>query len=67
MEAKKILSLVLTIIGAVGLVIGVLGIFQGFNLANISPYAWTILGVIFFIAGIGLMKTISGKSSSTTA
>jgi hypothetical protein len=52
----KILALILTIIGIVGLILGVLGIF-GRDLVALSPWALTILGIIFFVAGIGLMRT----------
>lgn len=51
----KIVSLVLILAGVVGLVLGLLGIF-GRDLVTLSPWALAILGVIFFGAGIGLLK-----------
>ena len=51
----KILALTLTLIGFVGLILGVLGIF-GKDLVALSPWALAILGVIFFGSGIGLLK-----------
>ena len=51
----KILALILTIAGAVGLVMGVLGIFGSVSLM-LSPWALTILGFVFFIAGISMLK-----------
>lgn len=51
----KILALVLVVLGIIGLVIGVLGIF-GSNIVALSPWALAILGFIFFISGIGLLK-----------
>ena len=51
----KILALILTIAGAVGLVMGVLGIFGSISLM-LSPWALTILGFVFFIAGISMLK-----------
>ena len=51
----KGIALVLTLVGLVGLILGVLGIF-GKNLVAISPWALAILGLIFFGAGISLMK-----------
>jgi hypothetical protein len=51
----KGLALVLTLAGIAGLVLGVLGIF-GKNVTTISPWALAILGLIFFSAGIGLLK-----------
>ncbi len=51
----KILALILVVIGIVGLIMGVLGIF-GPNVVALSPWALAILGFIFFISGIGLLK-----------
>lgn len=51
----KILALVLVLIGIVGLIVGVMGIF-GPNLVAVSPWAVAILGFIFFVPGIGLLK-----------
>jgi len=52
----KILALIMTIVGAVGLVLGVLGIFGGSLIPSLSPWALAILGIIFFIAGISMLK-----------
>ena len=52
----KILALVLTLAGIVGLILGFLGIF-GRDLVALSPWALAILGLIFFGSGIGLMKS----------
>ncbi|WP_203295974.1 hypothetical protein [Luteirhabdus pelagi] len=51
----KILGFVFTILGAIALVIGVLSVFGSMS-AGISPWALIILGVIFFFAGIGILK-----------
>ena len=51
----KVVSLVLLLAGVVGLIIGLLGIF-GRDLVALSPWALAILGIIFFGAGIGLLK-----------
>lgn len=51
----KIIATVLTLIGFVGLILGVLGIF-GRDLVALSPWALAILGIIFFGAGIGMLK-----------
>ncbi len=51
----KILALIMTIGGAIALVMGVLGIFGSIALM-LSPWALTILGFIFFIAGISMLK-----------
>ncbi|MCK0125479.1 hypothetical protein MWU76_13860 [Gelidibacter sp. F2691] len=51
----KILALVLTIGGMIALVLGVLGIF-GNNFTQLDPWALTILGGVFFIAGVSMLK-----------
>lgn len=51
----KIVGLVLTLVGFVGLILGVLGIF-GKELVALHPWALAILGIIFFGAGVGLLK-----------
>ena len=51
----KILGLIMTIGGAITLVLGVLGIFKSFSV-GISPWALAILGIVFFFAGISLLK-----------
>jgi hypothetical protein len=51
----KVIALILTVVGCVGLILGVLGIF-GKDLVALSPWALAILGIIFFGAGISLLK-----------
>ena len=51
----KILAIIMTIGGAVALIMGVLGIFGSLALM-LSPWALAILGFIFFIAGISMLK-----------
>lgn len=51
----KGIGLALTLIGFVGLILGVLGIF-GKDLVALSPWALALLGLIFFGSGIGLLK-----------
>ncbi|QED38908.1 hypothetical protein FK178_14785 [Antarcticibacterium arcticum] len=51
----KILAVILLIGGAIALVMGVLGIFGSVALM-MSPWALAILGFVFFIAGISMLK-----------
>ena len=60
MNFKAIISIFLILMGIIGLVIGVFGIF-GQNLSSQNPWIFAILGLIFFISGMGLFKTTSGK------
>ena len=55
---NKIVGVSLTILGAIGLILGVLGIF-GSNIVNLNSWAMAILGLIFFLSGIGLLKRVS--------
>ncbi|MFK7932617.1 MAG: hypothetical protein AB8G22_03855 [Saprospiraceae bacterium] len=57
MEVKKILGLVLTLLGIAGMIVGLLRIFGGETLSG-NSWVFAILGFTFFSAGIGLMKSI---------
>lgn len=56
MDIKKIFGSLFTLGGAASLVFGIIGLFNG----ELGSQSWTlaILGVIFFGAGIGLLKSI---------
>ncbi|SDW43593.1 hypothetical protein [Aequorivita viscosa] len=51
----KILGFILTIAGAIALIMGILGIFGSMEV-GINSWALIILGIVFFFAGIGLLK-----------
>lgn len=51
----KTLAVIMLIGGAIALIMGVLGIFGSVALM-LNPWAMAILGFIFFIAGISLLK-----------
>ncbi len=51
----KILGFILTIAGGIGLVMGILSVFGSLDV-GMSPWALIILGIVFFFAGIGLLK-----------
>ncbi len=51
----KILSIILTVGGMIALILGVLGIF-GNNIVSLSPWALTILGGVFFLSGVSMLK-----------
>ena len=51
----KIIGVIALVAGAVLLVLGVMGIFDSMQM-GMNPWAFTILGVIFFFAGISLLK-----------
>jgi hypothetical protein len=54
---KQVIGGILTLGGAVLLVIGIIGLF-GNDVATGSPWIYTILGAVFFVAGIGLLRSI---------
>jgi len=62
METKKVLGTVLVALGLLGLIPGVLGIFEKQQILNLSPWALTILGFIFFMSGIGLVQSMRSRS-----
>lgn len=57
MDIKKILGTLFTLAGAVGIVLGVIQIFSG-DVANSQSWIFAVLGLVFFGAGIGLLKSI---------
>ncbi|MDE0597911.1 hypothetical protein ACFO5T_10040 [Dokdonia genika] len=53
----KLIGVIALVAGAILLVLGILGIFGSLE-TGISPWAFTILGLIFFFSGISLLKHI---------
>lgn len=51
----RVLAIILTVGGMIALILGVLGIF-GNKMVQLSPWALTILGGVFFIAGVSMLK-----------
>lgn len=51
----KILAVIMLIGGAIALVMGVMGVFGSLALM-INPWALAILGFIFFVSGISMLK-----------
>ena len=51
----KAIAMLLTLFGFVALSMGVLGLF-GEDIVAVSPWALTILGFIFFLGGLSLLK-----------
>ena len=60
---KQGLGLGLVILGVIGLIYGVYMLFSGGVTDNMSWVA-AVLGIIFFSAGIGLMKTTKDTSTA---
>lgn len=58
MESKKLLGLVFTLLGAIGLGVGVISLFNGGNAFGQNPWGVSIIGGVFFITGMGLMRTV---------
>lgn len=62
METKKIIGTVLVAFGLLGLIPGVLGIFEKRELLGISSWALTILGGFFFLSGVGIIQSIRSRT-----
>lgn len=58
MKTKKIIGIILFVLGIVGLIIGLMGIF-GSQISNLSPWPFAILGVIFFTSSMGMLKSMN--------
>ena len=67
MDVKQILGIIFTIAGAGGLIYGVIKIFEGGEALNGGSWAAGILGLIFFFAGIGLMKSTGTNTGGGSA
>ncbi len=61
MGAKKSIGTLLIAFGILGLTAGVFGIFEEKAIMGINPWAYAILGFIFFTSGVGVMKSIEPK------
>lgn len=58
MKSKQILALVFTIIGAIGMAVGVMSIFNKGNAFGQNAWGVAIIGGVFFITGMGLLRTV---------
>lgn len=58
MKSKQILGLVFTVVGAIGLAVGVMSIFNKGQAFGQNAYGVAIVGAIFFLSGMGLMRTV---------
>ena len=64
MNQKRTFGAILTILGIIGIIyaaLGFLGI-AGINLSKINSLVPFIVGLIFFLAGINLVKTTSDRA-----
>ena len=51
----RIIGLVLTLSGMAGLILGVFGLF-GTPIVSLNSWALTLLGLVFFLAGVSMLK-----------
>ncbi|MEM1359861.1 MAG: hypothetical protein AAGF89_16770, partial [Bacteroidota bacterium] len=58
MKSKQTLGILFTIVGAIGLAVGVLSIFNKGMAFGQNPWGVAIIGGIFFLTGMGLMRTV---------
>ncbi|MTB51565.1 hypothetical protein [Lewinella sp. W8] len=58
MKSKQILAIVFTVVGAIGLAVGVMAIFNKGMAFGQNPWGVSIIGGIFFLTGMGLLRTV---------
>ena len=61
METKKIIGTTLVAFGLLGLVPGVLGIFEKKDFLGLSSWALTLLGGLLFMSGVGIIQSIRSR------
>lgn len=64
MNQKRTFGSILTILGIIGIIYGALGFLQiaGVNLSKINSLVPFAVGLIFFFAGINLVKTTGDRA-----
>ena len=60
MDTKQLLGLIFTLLGAIGLGFGVIALFNGGEALGQNPWGVGIVGLVFFLAGMSLMRTVKG-------
>ncbi|TZF82143.1 hypothetical protein FW774_15745 [Pedobacter sp. BS3] len=63
MNLKRIFGTILTILGIIGLIYAAINFAQGSG-ASRTLIVYSILGVIFFFTGIGLIRTTKDVSNT---
>ncbi len=58
MKSKQLLGIVFTLVGAIALAVGVMSLFNKGMAFGQNPWGVSIIGGIFFITGMGLMRTV---------
>lgn len=64
METKKIMGTILVAFGLLGLIPGVLGIFDKQEYLGINSWALALLGGLFFMSGVGLIQSIRSRTDA---
>jgi uncharacterized membrane protein len=62
---KRVFGIILTVLGIVGIILAAVNFMQGgSNMKNVKEITvYGIIGLIFFIAGIGLIRTTRDKAT----
>lgn len=58
MKSKQTIGIIFTLVGAVALAIGLMAVFNKSLAFGQNAWGVTLVGIIFFLSGMGLMRTV---------
>lgn len=59
MKSKQTIGIIFTLAGAIALAVGLMSLFNKGLAFGQNPWGVTIVGVIFFLSGMGLMRSVN--------
>lgn len=59
MKSKQLIGIVFTLAGAIALAVGLMSVFNKGLAFGQNAWGVTIVGIIFFLSGMGLMRSVN--------